>query len=220
MPVKEQIRNSLITEDYVTITKLAERTNRVLSFLTALTYDEDPLVCWRAIEAIGLAAARIADRDPEVVRVHLRRMQWLLNDESGGIGWRLPEAMAEIIYNRPQCFAEFVPIVISLFDMEEEDAIRFRAGILWAVGRLAQVIPQSLDEALPWATSLLQDPDPRVRGMAVWCLGQLGATESLVEHQALLDDHSPVTLYSHGQLIQKTISNLAREAITIKANDG
>lgn len=218
--MKELLRESLIKEDYDTIIELAGRSNRVLSFLTALTYDEDLLVCWRAIEAIGLAAARIADRDPEVVRVHLRRMQWLLNDESGGIGWRLPEAMGEIIYNRPQRFAEFVPIVISLFDMEEEDAIRFQAGILWAVGRLAQVVSRSLVEALPWIMPLLQDPDPQVRGMAVWCLGQLGTTEKLVEQQHLLDDHHLVTLYSQRQLTYKKISDLAREAMTIKANRG
>jgi len=218
--VKAELRNLLVNQEFDEIVSLAGHSNRILSFLTALTYDEDPLVCWRAIEAIGLAAARIADRNPEPVRIHLRRMQWLLNDESGGIGWCLPEAMGEIIYHRPQCFAEFVPIVISLFDMEEEDAIRFRAGILWAMGRLAQVIPQSLDDALAWITPLLQDPDPQVRGMAVWCLGQLGATENLVEHRPLFSDNCLVTLYSQRQLIHKKIGKLAQEAITITSDSG
>ena len=56
--VKEQLRDCLVNQDYDTIVHLAGTTTRVLSFLTALTYDEDRLVSWRAIEAIGLAAAR------------------------------------------------------------------------------------------------------------------------------------------------------------------
>ena len=161
--MKEKLRDSLVNEDYDTIVKFAGHSNRVLSFLTALTYDEDPLICWRAVEAIGLAAARVADDDPELVRIHLRRMQWLLNDESGGIGWRFPEAMGEIIRNRPQQFAEFVPIVIALFDMEEEDVVRFRAGILWALGRLGPFFPEEIRAALPWIMPCLDDPDPNTR---------------------------------------------------------
>lgn len=38
------------------IVELAERKGRALSLLTALTYDLDPLISWRAFEAVGLAA--------------------------------------------------------------------------------------------------------------------------------------------------------------------
>ncbi len=36
----------------------------------------------------------------------------------------------EITRSRPERFTEFVPIVISILDMEEEDAVRFRGGTL------------------------------------------------------------------------------------------
>ena len=97
------------------------------------------MIAWRAIEAFGAAGAQIADRDPEFVRGHLRRLLWLLSDESGGIGWRAPELLGEALYRRPGQFAEFMPILASLLDMEPEDAARFRAGWLWAVGRVAEV---------------------------------------------------------------------------------
>ena len=212
--VKDQLRCCLINQDYDTIVHLAGTTSRVLSFLTALTYDEDRLISWRAIEAIGLAAARIADEDPEPVRVHLRRMQWLLNDESGGIGWRLPEAMGEIIYNRPRLFPEFVSIVITLFDLEEEDVAKFRPGILWAIGRIAQVSPE-IDRALalPWIIPCLDDTDSQTRGLAVWCLGHLGVTEQLTARDVLFNDGGPIELYLDGQLVETSVAELARQAL-------
>ncbi|GAB4545709.1 MAG: hypothetical protein Kow0063_39850 [Anaerolineae bacterium] len=211
--MKEQLRGWLAGERYQDIIELAGRRRRVLSFLTALTYDPDPLISWRAVEAMGLAAARISDDDPEYVRVHLRRLMWLLNDESGGIGWRAPEMMGEIIRSRPEHFADFLPILISILDMEEEDAIRFRAGTLWAIGRLAPVMPEAARSALPRIIPCLDDPHPQTRGMAVWCLGQLKAPRHLLVRPALLEDEGPVDFFSEGQLVRIQVGRLARAAL-------
>ncbi len=74
---------------------------RVLSYLTALTYDPDPTVAQQAVLALDMAAGAVSDIAPEFVRGHLRRLFWLLNDESGGIGWRAAEAIGEILRARP-----------------------------------------------------------------------------------------------------------------------
>ena len=211
--MKEQLRDWLATRSYDAIVELAGRKRRVLSFLTALTYDPDPLINWRAVEAMGLAAGRIADEDPEFVRNHLRRLMWLLSDESGGIGWRAPEMMAEIVRNRPEQFGEFVPIIISLLDMEEEDAARFRPGILWAIGRLGEVMPDRVKAAVSLIIPCLEDPNPQTRGLAAWCLGQLGAGEYLAGHDALLRDQSPVDLYVDGELVRQSVGQLAHDAL-------
>lgn len=211
--MQEQLRNLLVTEAHETITELAGHNRRVLSFLTALTYDPDRLVSWRAVEAIGLASVRVADDDPEYVRIHLRRMQWLLNDESGGIGWRFPETMGEIIRNGPDRFPEFVPILISLFDLEEEDVIKFRPGILWAVGRVGEIRPAAVQTAIPWILPCLQDSDPQTRGMAAWCTGKVGAGHHLAGFQNLLNDGSPVEVYVNGQLAFKSVAGLTRDAL-------
>ncbi len=217
--MKQQLRYLLANEEYGAIVELAGRKKRILSFLTALTYDPEPLIGWRAVEAIGLAAARIAGDNPEFVRIHLRRLLWLLNDESGGIGWRFPEAMGEIIRNRPQQFAEFVPLVISLFDMAAEDAVRFKPGILWAIGRLGQVMPAAVKTAKPKIIPCLDDLDPQTRGLAVWCLGQLGDVKRLSHHKALSKDESLVELYSHGQLTCKSVAQLVHEALESKPSN-
>jgi hypothetical protein len=210
--VKEQLREWLANRRYADIVELAGRKKRVLSFLTALTYDPDPLISWRAVEAMGLAAGRIASEDPEFVRNHLRRLAWLLNDESGGIGWRAPEMMGEIVRNRPEQFGEFVPIILALLDMEEEDAARFRPGTLWAIGRLGEVIPGRVKAATAQIIPCLEDPNPQTRGLAAWCLGELGAGAYLARHDVLRDE-SPVDFYVDGQLVRQSVGQLARDAL-------
>lgn len=214
---QQKLRDWLSNGQYTDITQFAARNRRTLSYLTGLSYDSDELIAWRAIEAIGLAAARIADDDSEYVRGHLRRLMWLLNDESGGIGWRAPEAIGEIIRNRPTLFTEFIPILISILDMEKEDAPRFRAGALWAIGRLGQVIPALLSTAHSWAEIFLRDPVPQTRGMAIWCLVQLRQTGAILQNTSLFEDSNPVQLYTNGRLNQTTVSQLAQQALPAEA---
>ena len=200
--------------DYQAIIDLAGRNRRVLSFLTGLTYDPDPLICWRAVEALGRAAGFIAENDAEFVRNHVLRLLWLLNDESGGVGWRAPEAIGEILRAQPDRLSQFWPIVASFLDMMEAEDIRpFRPGMLWALGRLGQVRPEALRSALPWIIPCLDETDPQTRGMAAWCLGQLGETAPLAERPVLLEDETPVTLYSGGRLVQTSVARLAGQAL-------
>ena len=107
------LRQWLSDANYEPILKVAENKKGILSQLTALTYEEDTKISDNAIQASGLAACVIAGRDPEYVRNYLLRLFWLLNDESGGIGWRAPELIGEILHHCPQ-FSQFFPMLISL----------------------------------------------------------------------------------------------------------
>jgi hypothetical protein len=189
-----------------------DRQPRAVTFLTALTYDQDPLVSWRAVEAVGLAAGRIAEKDPERVRGHLRRLLWSLNDESGGIGWRAPETIGEILYNCQGKFEEFVPLVLSLLDMEaQEDAVRFRPGVLWAIGRIAPLYPNVGDQALPRLIACLRQEDSRIIGMALWCLYQMKNNRSLPLTSSMLEDERCFQVYECGEIHWMRISKIVRE---------
>ncbi len=173
------IRQWLLEGQYQAILSLAKHKKHILSQLTALTYDEDATVSQRAIEVAGLAAKIIAERDSEFIRNTLLRLFWLVNDESGGIGWRAPELIGEILYHCPQ-FDQFFPMLISLLDLEEEDAPRFRAGTLWAIGRVAQTARQAMLPAIPHIQSLLDGNailSPGEKETALQCLEQLTAAE-------------------------------------------
>ena len=210
---KKQLRAHLDAYDLAAIAELAAHRGRVLSHLVALTYEGDLLIAWRAIEAFGLAAAAAAERDPEFVRGHLRRLLWLLSDESGGIGWRAPELIGEVLHHHPVMFAEFTPPLISVLDLEAEDAPPFRAGALWGLGRVAERAPQLIRPAVPLVAPCLDDPDPQVRGLAVVCLGRLGHGAMLAPRPRLLADEGNVMLYRDGGLTIATVEELARQAL-------
>jgi HEAT repeat protein len=224
--VKQHLRQLVEREDYGAIADVASRKRRVLGTLFSLTFDPDPLVAWRAVEALGAAADRIAEERPDYVLEYLRRLYWLLSEESGGIGWRAPEAMAEIVRRRPRDFSQYIPIVVSLIrEMAPEDLEHFKAGILWAIGRLAppdvaisdvtvsDTISDQVGSVLPHIVACLDDADPQVRGMAAWSLGQTGQTDRLAGRQDLLADDGPVDLYQAGRIRRVRVRDIAREAL-------
>ncbi|MHC4970030.1 MAG: DVU0298 family protein [Planctomycetota bacterium] len=212
--MKKHLRRLLEKRQSNEISDLAGRKRRVLGVLISLTYDADPQIGWRAVEAMGLAADRIARDDPEYVRNHLRRLYWLISEESGGQCWRAPEAMAEIVFHRPELFADYVPIAVFLIqEMAEEDLQRFRPGTLWAIGRLAAVAGDHIQEVLPRVTAALDDADPQARGMAVWCLGQVMRADLVDGRPDLLADEGPVDLYEDGLLKCTTVCALARRVL-------
>jgi len=163
----------LLEEDFHSILEFARNRKRVLSLLTALTYDKDQVVSERAIKATGLAAKVIATRDTDYIRNYLLRLFWLVNDESGGIAWRAPALIGEILFHCPN-FDQFFPMLISLLDLESEDAPRFRVGTLWAIGRVAQVAREEMQPALTRVQAYsLPEEDSVTTQMAVWCMEQL-----------------------------------------------
>jgi HEAT repeat protein len=194
---------------------MAVRKKRVLGSLITSTYDADPRISWRAVEALGAAASRVAEDDPDYVRQLLIRLLWLINEESGGICWRAPEAMAEILWHRPTLFADYVPIVTSLIvTMAEEDLEHFRAGTLWAIGRLAVAGADHIHDVIPSVTLALDDSNPQVRGMAVWCLREVGRVDLLAERADLLADEQTLDLYEDGAIRRTTVSQLVRRALS------
>ena len=67
-------------------------------------------------------------------------------------------------------------MLISLLDLEEEDAPRFRAGTLWAIGRVAQVEREAMKPALSHIQNYLSSnkcTDQGERDKAIWCVKQI-----------------------------------------------
>jgi hypothetical protein len=208
--MKARVRELIQARDFDALAEMAKQKRRILGVLLSLTFDPDPLLGWRAVEAMGVAARSIAEDHPNAVQEHLRRLYWLVCEESGGVCYRAPEAIAEIVCQEPDLFADYVLIVASLLQsMAAEDLIRFKPGILWAIGRLGKPVRDKLEAYLPTIASALDDPDAQTRGMAAWCLRELGETEPLQARPELLTDESAVELYEEGQLTRTTVAKLA-----------
>ena len=199
--MKPKLREMLEQKRFQDIAEMAAGRKRSLGTLVSLTYDRDPLIAMRAAEAQGWAAARIAVANPQFVRSHLRRLHWLISEESGGICRHAPQAMAEIVVRTGGQFADDGSITASLLtDMAEEDlASGFRTGVLWAVGRLASVARADVESVLPHVVRSFADPEPNVRGLAVWCVLQAGRRDLAGSHPTLAADETPVEIYRDGE---------------------
>lgn len=196
------------------IADLAADRRRAFGTLVSLTFDADPLVGWRAVEALGAATARVADEDPRFAREQLRRLMWLITEESGGICWRAPEAMAEIVSRRPDLFGDYVPIIVHLLtENAEEDLEHFRPGILWAVGRMGALAADEAADVLDRIVEALDRQDAPSRAMAAWCLGRLGRLDILASRPGLAADPSPVQLYEEGVLRSTTVGRITGAAL-------
>jgi len=196
------------------IAELAMVRRRVLGSLVALTFDSDPQVVWRAVEAMGMAVEKLAPSNKAYVKEHARRLYWLITEESGGVFWKAPECLAECAARLPDFLESYVTIAFHLLEtLEEEDLQHFRPGALWAIGRLVHLARDDLPTVLPLVLEALDRPDPQTRGMAVWCLGVVGETEALENRPGLLEDQGGVQLYRNRALRDTTVSRLAREVL-------
>jgi len=204
---KREIRRDLVNRDFQAIEKKAESDKNLLRTLSSVLYDREPLVRWRAIEALGRASAIIAETDLEKVRRQIRRILWLMNDESGGVCWNGPEAIAEIIFNIPTLIYEYGPILISFLSEEP-----FEACTRKAIARVAAVSPEVFEESKASLVKSLGSAVPEIRGFAIKALYALDDTSAYDEIKALendtyfLDDYD----FETGEIKKTTVGEFAR----------
>jgi hypothetical protein len=214
---KHRVRDLLVSGDLEGAADLATIKKRTLGTLISLTFDADLQVVWRAIEAMGIAMDRLAPTNKPYLKEHMRRLYWLITEEAGAVFWRAPECMAECSARLPEFFKSHVPIAFHLIEtLEEEDLEHFRPGTLWAIGRLVEHAREDLPAVLPLVIEALDRPDPQARGMAVWCLGQVGVVGEvgvLWERADLLDDQGPVNLYRNRNVEETTVGRLTQEVL-------
>jgi len=193
---------------------LATEERRVLGSLIALTFEKDLQVVWRAIEAMGMAVEKLAPSHNGFLKEHMRRLSWLITEEAGAVFWRAPECMAECSARLPVLFKSHLSIAFHLLEtLEVEDLEHFRPGAIWAIGRLAGVAKDDLPQLLPAVIEALNRPDPQARGMAVWCLGQVGEAGVLEGWPELMEDKGSVQLYRGRVVEEMSVGRLTREVL-------
>ncbi|MBW2645566.1 MAG: HEAT repeat domain-containing protein [Deltaproteobacteria bacterium] len=190
---------------------------RVVNPLVSFLCHHDQRIKWRAVTALGVTVANLAEKDMESARVIMRRFMWMLNDESGGIGWGAPEAMAEIMACHERLAEEYVHILIS-YMREDANFLEheiLQRGVVWGIGRLAQVRPHLLQSRgvahdLPL---YLESRDSMVRGLAIWALGLLGTEPARARLESFVSDDGEVELYLNRKLVTCSVGGLAKEAL-------
>ena len=176
-------------------------------FLLSQLFDPDPLIRWRAIEAIGRLARESARKnDLESVRKIIRNAFWLMNDESGGLLWNGSELIGVILMEVPPLLSEYGRILAN-FLIEEP----FEYGTHWALSHLVKMKPDifSDNEIINILHESLKDSNPAIRAYGLIILQELNCPvdEKLVE--ALMEEKSSFTEYDlkTGQFFERTIQD-------------
>jgi len=167
---KKALRELLLARDLEHVLTMARDDAHVVRTLPTMLFDREPLVCWRAIEALGQVAAMIAESDLERVRVMIRGQIWQMNDESGNVGWYAAEAIGEILYNAPILIDEYGALLLSYLHEEP-----FERGAHWAVARVASLRPDVYRERLEELIPSLESDDAYVRVFAMKALTRIDA---------------------------------------------
>jgi len=206
--LKSEIKRLLTEKRYEELLSLPDSENKLLKALISLTYDKKDILCWRAIEAIGIVSKEISRASPDIVRNLVGRLLWMIREESGGIGWSSPEMLGEIVRNNPDSFSDIAPIIVSFLD---EDMLA--EGVLWAVGRIGEVNAELIAHAIPLIISYLHNPEPKLRGLAAWTLGILCVKEAEARLKELINDSSEIIIYDKSDLQAKTVGEIAMESL-------
>lgn len=187
---------------------------KVINPLVSFLCSADEQVRWHAVTAAGVVTAALAEVDPESARVIIRRFLWQLNDESGGIGWGIPEALGESLARSALLAKEYGRLVLS-FIKEDENYLEhppLLAGALWALARLLHSRADLLKESETPLISYGRHPEPAFRGLALWGLASVGTALSLPLIESLEADSAPVRFYRNESFENTTLGELAREA--------
>jgi hypothetical protein len=148
----------------------------------------------------------------------------MLNDESGGIGWGAPEALAEIMCHSTQLRKEYLHMLFSYMREDGEELHQdgnylelpmLQRGLLWGIGRLCLEHRQEMLEhnIIDEVSAYLESSDLHVVGLAIWCLGILGIEAGLekIKRFAKCDDR--LHLFLGNDITEITVAELVQRAL-------
>lgn len=211
---KKELKELLLEHDWTRIQQWVNSNNNAFGTLSSLFFDPNRLVVWRAIDAAGRIAK---DSDNEKVVSALRRLFWLMNDESGGVSWHAPEAIAEILCAVPDLMGEFGQLYLS-FIIEEP----FEAGVCWGINRLCELsrISDEIGESIRARSNIileyLESKDVRLRGYAILAAACLKISVTPDIKDRLVADQQRVEVYdfASGELHMLPVASLAKSLTT------
>jgi HEAT repeat protein len=205
---KEAVIRFLVDRNYDGLFALLEEDRSAMQVVHALLVEKDDLLRWRALEFTGREAARaVAEAGLEAGRERIRRLIWLMNEESGNVIPQAPVAIATILGEVPDLVPEFGRILASYFDEPS-----FRRGVAWGVARVAVISAKPYGEIVTDLLDALLDGDPYVRAFTTIALGALGRPGAAIDSGTGARDESWIALYDFekGLIKRATVGRIAQ----------
>lgn len=189
--------------------------------LSFLMYE--PVIRMRAAIALGETTAQLFATKEDLARDILRRLMWRLSEESGNIGWGVPEAFGEILSRSAPLAKDFHNILFSTilnlgFDDNYCDNDVLRRSCYFAIGRFIAARPEYGEKVRPLLRKGLNDTDPVCQGTAAWALSKLKpdlndtpALRALAESgnnaSCLITDGNTTELLTASQIAERILKN-------------
>jgi len=204
---KEIVRQYVLENREEDLVSLAEEDSRVINELQRMLYTPDEHLRWKIIDLLGEVSGRVGEKRPDIISKLAKNL--LQSAASpGASAWGSLEAMGAIISSNPSLFGEFTKPLLSFISQQN-----LWKEVTWAIGKIAIADPALAKFAFRGLASLLDNPDPVLRGYASWALGNIGFDGVLGQLKAIETDENKLTLWRDGDLQEVTVGQLAREAI-------
>ena len=207
---KSKVKELLIQRDLEAVKCWIENSRNPQRVLFSLAYDPDELVRWRAIETIGRVAVVWSNNGLNKIKNLLRQQFWMMNDESGGLGWHSPEIIGEILVNVPQLIEEFGPMLLAFLDEEP-----FERGAHLAVCRVAAVDPKPFVDKIEMLIKSLEQSDNYIQAYTIMALGEIDP-QKLKKYAPKFDIESEkINIYNFetGQMEMTDLKQIVRKVI-------
>ena len=199
-------------------------TTAVINALISVLCHTEDQVKWHGVFVLAELIDELCETDMESGRTILRRFLWMLNDESGGIGWGIPEAMSETMARNSQLASEYLHMMVSyalddgpeLFqDGNFLELPLLQQGVLWGLCRLAEKYPAELKNKGVSANLpvYLESADSQVRGMACRLCGLLLLDQFIPELKELTGDSGLMSIVSPDGVQTLTVGTVARNVL-------
>ncbi len=208
--IKQTVDALLLQGDSNGLLRLCQTDERYWRVLRLYLYETDENLRWPAIEAIAeLMGWWWHEGSTEKVHEFIRRLLWLLNDESGGIGWSAPEAIAEMCVRTPELLEPHGHMMIS-YVLKGQGLLN---GGLWAIGRLGKQIKEILCTYQDEVLAAFDSDEPETLALAAWAMGESDFAPALPHLARLRDRKELVRIFMDGHFQEKHLGNWANEAV-------
>lgn len=154
----------------------------------------------------ALALGRLANDDPDAVMRVWNRIFYAFDDTMSC--WGAAEGLGEIARNMPRMRTKILAL-LRKFAADESSC----QGFVWAVCRICQVDRQLIEDIRPDLERASASPAACMVGQTLWALGELGMSGSEDRLKAFLEDTRATWLYENDAVRQKTVAEIAGEAL-------
>jgi hypothetical protein len=194
------------------------------SFFSA-SYSEDKLVSSRAIYCFGILTEKISVFERDKIRILMRKCIWMLTEESGGIPWRIPEIMGQIMSADKLIAEDYCDILFSYINEVESGPENFlehlpiRISVYKGINLLSRKFPHLIAQKKVILEQRFQkEIDPET----IAYLSMIISNSNLIsfkEHlKKYVNDNTPIEYYSEDMLINSSLAQIIKESLDNLSN--